>query len=426
MESQHLIELRAENFKRLTAVRIKLDPKSPSGVIILSGKNGAGKSSVLDAICAALCGERYAPVQPIRNGAEKSVVIVKTEDLVVTRTFTKSGGSLTVRDAEGRTHSSPQKLLDKLTSTLAFDPLGFSRLAPKQQAETLLRICPVKLDLAKNAAEAQIAYDERRDENRRLKECEAQLKNFESLEVVPEKEISVSELAAELARFQLLEKERGQKELRMAALEQNRKYLQSRIDDARMRLAEMEKQISEMFKERDDLAAKLEREGDNEEKIEELESRIANAEQENAKIRQGQSKKALTQKAAEIRAKIEAIEFRMKAKAQERQEALKAAKFPVDGLGLDDAGCVVFNGVPFSQASTSEQFRVGVALAAAANPELKLAFVRDGSLHDSASMRILSELAEAHELQILVERVEDNSPAAIQIVDGSNTDDDFA
>lgn len=47
-----IIEFRAERFKRLTAVDI-----TPAGnTVIISGKNGQGKSSVLDAIWLALGG----------------------------------------------------------------------------------------------------------------------------------------------------------------------------------------------------------------------------------------------------------------------------------------------------------------------------------------------------------------------------------
>ena len=47
-----ILKLTAENFKKLSAVEITPD----GNVVVISGKNGAGKSSVLDAIEAALCG----------------------------------------------------------------------------------------------------------------------------------------------------------------------------------------------------------------------------------------------------------------------------------------------------------------------------------------------------------------------------------
>lgn len=49
-------ELQVENLKRIKAV--KLEP-SASGLTVIGGKNGQGKTSVLDAIAWALGGEKF-------------------------------------------------------------------------------------------------------------------------------------------------------------------------------------------------------------------------------------------------------------------------------------------------------------------------------------------------------------------------------
>lgn len=58
--------LELENVKRIKAVR--LEP-SPNGLTIIGGKNGQGKTSVLDAIAWGLGGDRYKPSVPAREGA---------------------------------------------------------------------------------------------------------------------------------------------------------------------------------------------------------------------------------------------------------------------------------------------------------------------------------------------------------------------
>lgn len=60
-----LISLEAENFKRLKAVRIE---PNGNGITVISGNNANGKSSVLDAIQAAIGGKRATPEKPIRDG----------------------------------------------------------------------------------------------------------------------------------------------------------------------------------------------------------------------------------------------------------------------------------------------------------------------------------------------------------------------
>lgn len=113
-----IIKLTAENVKRLSVVEI-----SPEGnVVTIGGRNGQGKTSVLDSIEYAL-GGNPSDTMPVRSGEESAKVVVDLGDIVVKRTFTAAGGtSLTVTNADGVKQASPQAILDKLTGRLTFDP----------------------------------------------------------------------------------------------------------------------------------------------------------------------------------------------------------------------------------------------------------------------------------------------------------------
>ena len=80
-----IIELRAENFKRLKAVAIPLAP----GLNEITGRNAQGKSSVLDVVLAALAGADGCPDDPIRHGASSGETYLDLGDLRVTRTWTQ-------------------------------------------------------------------------------------------------------------------------------------------------------------------------------------------------------------------------------------------------------------------------------------------------------------------------------------------------
>jgi DNA repair exonuclease SbcCD ATPase subunit len=419
-QPQHLIELKASNFKRLSAVRIAADPKNPNGVIVLTGENAAGKSSVLDAITAALLGERYAPDKPIKTGATKAKILLKTEDFVVTRTFTESGGTLKVEDREGRSFSTPQKLLDRLCSVVGFDPLSFARMKPKEQVEELLRICPIELDLDANAAEHKAAYEERRELNRLIKDIESKLATLpETDPTLPDVEVSISALAEEASKASAKINEYEKVLNGIAAAELN-------ITNSEEKLAELKREIAKVEAGKakwEEHLAKLKsvpnQTAEYEAEAKRLQEQMRTAELKNELIRkQAQRKRGealLTAKQDLQRT----AEKKLEHLAEQRQNALQNAKFPVDGLSISDEGEVVFKGVPFSQASTAEQIKVGVALAAASNPKLKLAFVRDGSLLDSKSMTALAEISAQHGLQVLIERVDDKTPGAVEIVDGA-------
>ena len=92
-----IIKLEASNVMRLNAVEI-----TPKGdVVILGGKNGAGKSSVLESILLALGGRKSKIKEPLKKGKDKGKVVLELDGtgLIVTRTFTKAGGGvLTVTD----------------------------------------------------------------------------------------------------------------------------------------------------------------------------------------------------------------------------------------------------------------------------------------------------------------------------------------
>ena len=57
-----ITEFRAENFKRLKVVSIRPD----GNMVEITGRNGSGKTSVLDALFVALAGTRHIQREPIR------------------------------------------------------------------------------------------------------------------------------------------------------------------------------------------------------------------------------------------------------------------------------------------------------------------------------------------------------------------------
>ena len=87
-----------------------------------------------------------------------------------------------------------------------------------------------------------------------------------------------------------------------------------------------------------------------------------------------------------------------------KQRALGAARFPVDGLGID-GDVVTFQRVPFAQASGAEKVRVGFAIAAALNPQLRVALVREGAALDDESLAAVLDAAKAGGFQVWIETV---------------------
>ena len=105
-----------------------------------------------------------------------------------------------------------------------------------------------------------------------------------------------------------------------------------------------------------------------------------------------------------------------------KREQIASADFPVKGLGFDEDG-VMFDGLPFKQASTSRQIRVSMAMALAPNPALPLVLIRDGSHLDADSLAEIADMAEAAGAQVWLERIGDGEEVSIVIEDGEVLED---
>ena len=417
----HIVRLQAENYKRLIAVDI-----SPDGnIVTLSGRNAQGKSSVLDAIFAALAGGEAsrATKQPIRDGQDVAVVRLDLGDYIVTRRWTDDdAGSLTVETpptADGRKqkYSSPQKLLDELVGKRAFDPLAFTRMSSAEQVSTLVATVELPFDPAELDRERAGVFDQRTEINRTVKQLEGQLAGTpKPVDGTPEVEVSAADFIRE---FDLAREHNAALDNEMRNLE----LMQSAAEQAKARVAELEAELARAHEAAtntwDDYQSQLVKFKAGPERIDtaEISERLQKVEQTNAAVRAGQEHRRVAAQLAAKREEAARFTLELQAIDKRKSDALAAVKFPVAGLSFDESG-VLYNGIPFSQASAAEQLRVSAALAMASNPQLRILQVRDGSLLDSDSMKVLTELAEQNDFQVWVEVVDESGQVGIVIEDG--------
>lgn len=399
-----IVSLEERNIKRISAVEITPD----GNLVVLGGANGAGKTSILDGIEMALAGGRAIPDRPLRKGAKTGKVVLDLGEYTVRRTFTAAGGTnLTITAKDGSRFPSPQAMLDKITGQLAFDPLAFVAQKPDEQLETLKRL--VGLDFTQAEAERQRLYDRRREVNLDVKNLQAQLAGIPEEPDVPDAEASIADLLVEKERadelnaanqaqrddIEVLTKAitRGHEEIKKAKAEIDKwqQYIEERatgINTARERRANI---MDELEHAQDiDTAA--------------IQERIAGAEQTNRRVRAQQQRRDLVAKhnAAEVFSKD--LTTRMDKIDTDKAATLEGAEFPVAGLSFDDSS-VLYNGIPFPQASSSEQLRVSVAIGAALNPTLRVILVRNGNDLDGDGLKLLAGFAAEKDMQVWVERI---------------------
>lgn len=427
-----IVNLQAENFQILRAVEI-----SPDGdLVVIRGENEQGKSSVLNAIWVALAGRAVAPPVPVRKGEEQCHLRVDLGELVVTRTFTnKEGGTFTdtvkVESQDGRQrYSKPQQVLDELMGQIGFDPFAFVQLKPDAQAEMLLEMVPLPIDLEEMARFDESDFANRRDINREV----AALKPLISAippEDIPEKPRDKTEIANRLASAAdtntAIGRERFAREQEAAEIERIRADAQRErdgIEELRRRIEEAEARAESA----DKAAAARQEELDKREPIAEpvdtaaLRDELARAEEEQALIERQRRRATLVETHDAKVKESEAFTAAISKREEDRRAALAKAKMPIEGLAfaVNEKGkaLVTFNGVPFEQASTAQQIKASVAIAMATNPELRVLRIKDGSLLDKNSMAIIAAMAKDHDYQIWVEVV-GSEGVGIVIEDGA-------
>lgn len=408
----HVVNLVAENYKRIKAVDITPDPNSST--VTIAGRNAQGKSSVIDAIWAALAGtaatKGTATTRPIRDGENTARVTVDLGNIIVTRTWEGDKTALKVESREGARFGSPQKMLDELIGRLSFDPLAFASLAPKAQQAELLQLVELPFDPATLASQRKAAFDDRTDVGRAVKQLQGQLAGFPEIsDDVPDEPVSVAALAAELD---------AAREIESAIRASN-----DEIATARNIVAETDAAIAELRDKKsrwlDKLTVAKERLAALPDRIdpEPIRTLISGAEAINASVRQKYQRQEVVDLLDAEKSKRDVLTGVIARLDKTKTDGLAAATFPIDGLGFDDEG-VTYRGVPFAQSSAAERLRVSVAMAMAMNPKIRVIRITDGSLLDSENLALIEEMAAAEGFQVWIERVDETGKVGVIIEDG--------
>lgn len=422
-----VVKLQAENLKRLVAVEI-----TPDGALVqITGKNGAGKSSVLDSIWYALGGERAIPGEPVRKGAKAAKVTLDLGELIVERRWTEKGTYLFVSNKDGARYPNPQKVLDNLLGTLTFDPLAFARLEGEKQAKTLGKL--VGLDTADLESKRAALYETRRDWNRDVKRLETEVAAGEIGNDEPPRP-DLETLEAQAATYQARASHIAnlQAEAKAAARAANDGATAAANADAQVQAAQEALKAAQAAAQRahEDLRRRHD-DVQNFKKLIEAAGEPPDVEAGNAALRAAreaaarhaawvQQQQQLEEKKKQLMAaekKADELTDEIRALDEEHARRLAACKMPLEGLSIDGA-TVRFNGIPFNQCSSAEQLRISTAIAMRLNPKLRVLRIADGSLLDSGNLAMLGDLAAEADYQIWIERVDESGDVGIVIEDG--------
>ena len=412
-----ILSLTIENIKKIKAISIH----PTGGFVEITGRNGQGKSTVLDAIWWALKGKDNIQVAPIRNGQDKGRIELETEDYRIERTFKRNEigqdytTKITVTAKDKARMSSPQAVLDGFTGMLGFDPLAFMRQTPRQQYDTLRGICKLSVDVEELDRQYKYLFDQRTDINRDIKVCEARLSNMQIPENAPTERVDVSALVDKVEEINLGNSSIKQKQrIRQTLLADNVR----RSDETaklKARLEEIERETENANSQIKGITEYLQKH-----KLQDASyyaDKIKQAEQINSvmDLRDNRAQEEKVLRTAQKES--EALTNRMQAIKEQKRAAIESANLPVKGLEFGD-GELLMNGVPLEQLSAAEQLKLSMDIAMAENPKLRVILLKDASLLDDQSMEYIRHRAEAEGYQVWAERVASDGAVGFVIEDG--------
>lgn len=411
-----IVGLKVQNFMRIETAEIA--PNPDDNIVTISGANANGKSSLLNGIWAALessAAARNAKItKPVREGAEKATVEIDLGDLKIIRQWTAAGKStIQVTSPEGAKYPRPQQLLDSMLGKLSFDPLAFTRLNTKDQTTTLLSLVDLGIDLDQLAAERADIYDARTQVGRDIKAVgEVETINPD----LPDAPQSAQDVLNEIQEAQQIQQEHDTARFNISECEAAINYNTARIEQLEAEIKDLKDTNTRLQGTHSTLKADLEQLPEVPD-VDKLTFKLSGLEALNDQIRHNNQQKDKADKLAELNRKRDELTAEITALDTAKTDALAAAKFPLEGLSFNDEG-VTYNGQPLNQASAAEQLRVSAALAMALNPSIRIMRITDGSLMDSTSRQLLSDIAEEHNFQVWVELVDESGEVGIVIEDG--------
>lgn len=396
-------ELLIENVKRVKAVQFE---PSADGLTIIGGRNGQGKTSVLDAIAWALGGNNYKPSIPERDGAlvPPNLHIELSNGLIVERKGKNS--TLKVTDPNG--NKSGQQLLNEFVSTLALDLPKFINGSDKDKADSLLKILGIGDVLAQLDVKENQLYAQRTEVGRiadRKKKAADEMPMYPN---VPKEPVSATELIKAQQEILAWNGENERKRQDAARYEQILANAQIAFDEAKAALQKAEQDCLTARKSAEDL---------HDESTAELEKNLAEIEALNIKIRANSTKEAAEIEANNLQQEYDGLTEQIESIREERSKLLDSAELPLPGLSVKD-GKLIYNNMLWDGMSGSDQLKVATAIVRKLNPQCGFVLMDKLEQMDLETLREFGAWLKQEGLQVIATRVSTGDECSIIIEDG--------
>ena len=412
-ETMIITGMRIDNFKKIEFVDQKLDPK----MNIISGKNGSGKTSMIESMIMAIEGKTAmgkSPERLIRTGSDKSVVEVSLmngqgKELTIERTITPKGVYLKASYEDGT--SVTQTDLNLIMDSSTINMMGLLHMKPADQIDFMKKVGGIDTDAVEK--EYKDKYADRRVLNRVHSDAQTLVK---SLGEVPEvKEVDIQ---ASLAEIDAMDKHNK----KMEAIQAEIKSMSLVPDSAEREIEVHNTAIAKATKVIADAKAAITAK---KAEVKEATKKIAakrktlKPRKDTAPIREElkESDKTNKEAARYIRyvesvdaegkalKEVNVVQVEMDALIRQRDDIITNSTLPFNNIKFHKELGVLVDDIAFDDMSTAQKIKTMAKIYMKSSPALKVIYIQDGSLLDADTLQEMVAMSELKDFQFLIEIV---------------------
>lgn len=402
--------LQIENIKRVKAVA--LNP-AENGLTVIGGKNGQGKTSVLDAIAWALGGDRYRPSNPEREGSTlpPHIKLTLSNGLIVERSGKNS--ALKVVDTTGK--RSGQQLLNEFVEQLAIDLPRFLQASNREKADTLLQVIGVGDRIHELEAKERDVYNRRRmigqDADRKRKYAD----ELPFYPAAPKELVSALDLIRQQQDILARNGENQRKRMRANQIEHEYGKAAAHVSLLKSQLTAAQKQLTQL--EADLEIAQKDALDLQDESTEEVERSLREIEQINIQVRANCDREKAEQDAACYAQQYQELTAELEDIRHDKYALLNSAELPLPGLSVEDSE-LTYNGKKWDCMSGADQLIAATAVVRAVNPKCGFVLLDKLEQLDADTLLNFGSWLEEQGLQAIATRVSTGPECSIIIEDG--------
>lgn len=436
-EGIKVLSLVVENFKNIE--KTEVDFAGRSATII--GKNGAGKSSLIQAICSPI-DSNYIPAKPVKKGEERGSIELtiggslhgeeETYTLGLHFSEKHKKGRITVTNGEGEKVNGGKQFISDIVGNIGFDIQEFIKLGvtssgsiskpgTQEQIEILKKLMPKDVlkqmhDLDK---EFKDVYEARADVNRDISHAKSRLEGHDFSQDELERYNEVVDTEGIVSKMTNIEKELEKYNKVFSTVDS----LLDSIPLKQERLALLEEKVEALHAEITADIDKLDKgevwlANKTKPSIEAMNIELSNANIHNNKVKEVKSLQDSQIAIRLLQENSEANTERLDKIKREKKQIFTSSPLPVKGLTFDEEG-IYFKGLPFveGQHPSSTIISIGAKIGMALNPNLRMLVIKDGSLLDKKTLKWLVTQCEKENYQLFVEMVADNEEVEIEFIE---------